>query len=162
MENQDEAQQMAYFLQFAEEQMKELEVQRQVVEQGIQDITGTMYTIEKLDKETGDENGIMNVVLPVGAGGFIRTSMQKPATYTISIGAKYFMEVDYDAGTKILGAQKEKMVSTLGIIEDRMKQLSQQSEKIRPLLEQKMQALKSGEGGGISTLPPSDQGDDES
>jgi prefoldin alpha subunit len=161
MENQDDAQQMAYFLQFAEEQMKDLEVQRQVVEQGIQDITGTMYTIEKLDKEAGDDNGMMNAILPVGVGGFIRTAMQKPATYMISIGAKYFMETDYEAGNKILGAQKEKMVSTLGIIDQRLKQLSQQSEKIRPILEQKMQTLRSGDGTGAMPQSSSGQGDDE-
>ncbi|HME53065.1 MAG TPA: prefoldin subunit alpha [Candidatus Lokiarchaeia archaeon] len=161
MENQDDAQQMAYFLQFAEEQLKELEMQRQVVEQGTQDITGTMYTIEKLDKEAGDENGILNTILPVGAGGFIRTSIQKPAAYMISIGAKYFMETDYEAGTKILEAQKEKMTTTLGIIEQRMKQLSQQAEQIRPRLEQKMQALRSGEDASTGAPSSSDQGDDE-
>jgi len=160
MEN-DDTQQMAYFLQFAQDQLKELDVQRQVVEQGIQDISSTMFTIEKLDKEPADENGTLNAIIPVGAGGFIRTSMQKPAFYTISIGAKYFMETDYETGTKILGAQKEKMVSTLGIIDQRMKQLAEQSEKIRSTLEQRIQAIKS-DTGAATRVSQSDQGDDES
>nr|MDO8112305.1 prefoldin subunit alpha [Candidatus Sigynarchaeota archaeon] len=150
---QDETQQMAYFMQYAEEQLKELEMQHQVIEQGIQDITGTMITIENLDKEQADKSGTMNVILPVGAaGGFIRTTIQKPKMYIVSIGARYFMEADYSASAKILQSQKDKMTSTIGIIEQRMKQLTEQAEKIRPVLEQRLQAMKSGgEGAGETT-----------
>jgi prefoldin alpha subunit len=143
MEN-DELQQMAAFMQYAEENLKQMEMQHQVVGQGINDLAATMITIENMDKEQPDGAGNLNVVLPVGDSGFIRTVIKKPAGYLVPVGARYFVEANRESSIKILESQKEKMLATLGAIEQRMKQLTDQAEKIRPVLEQQMQAMKSG------------------
>jgi prefoldin alpha subunit len=144
MEN-DELQQMAAFMQYAEDNLKQLEMQHQVVGQGITDLATTMVTIENMDKEQPDGEGNLSAVLPIGDSGFIRTAIKKPDGYLISIGARYFIEANREASIKVLESQKEKMIATLGAIEQRMKQLSEQAEKIRPVLEQQMQAMKSGD-----------------
>jgi prefoldin alpha subunit len=158
MEN-DELQQMAAFMQFAEENLKQMEMQHQVIGQGIQDLTATMVTIENMDKEQADATGNLNAVIPVGDSGFIRTVMKKPAGYLVPVGARYFIEANREASIKVLESQKEKMLATLGAIEQRMKQLSDQAEKIRPVLEQQMQSMKSD--GGTPGRPPTKINTDE-
>ncbi len=143
MEN-DELQQMAAFMEYAQENLKQLEMQHQVIGQGIDDITSTMVTIENMDKEQPDGEGRLNTVLPIGDSGFIRTAIKKPAGYLISVGARYFIESNRESSIKLLESQKERMLATLGAIEERMKKISEQAEKIRPVLEQQMQAMKSG------------------
>jgi prefoldin alpha subunit len=144
MENPDELNQMASFLQYIEEQLKQFDMQHNAIEQGINDLMSTMMTIENMENEPAGSDGNLQVVLPIGDGGFIRTAMKKPASYLVSIGARYLLESNQEASTKILESQKEKMVGTLGIIEQRMKQLAEQAEKVRPELEQRMQAERSG------------------
>ncbi len=144
MEN-NELQQMAAFMEYADEQLKQLEMQHQVIGQGINALAETAITIENLDKEQPNGEGNLNVVLPVGDSGFIRTNIKKPGGYLVSIGARYFIEANREASIKVLESQKEKMITTLGAIEQRIKQLSEQVEKIRPVLEQQMQDMKSGE-----------------
>jgi prefoldin alpha subunit len=119
-------------------------MQHQVIGQGINDLAETMITIENLDKEQPNGEGNMNVVLPIGDSGFIRTAIKKPGGYLIPIGARYFIEANREASIKVLDSQKEKMLATLGAIEQRIKQLNEQAEKIRPVLEQQVQAMKSG------------------
>lgn len=145
MEN-NEFQQMAAFLQYAEDNLKQLELQHQVIGQGINDLAATMLTIENMDKEQPDGEGRLNAVLPIGDSGFVRTSIKKPPGYLISIGARYFIEGNRESSIQLLESQKEKMVATLGAIEDRMKKLSEQAEKVRPVLEQQVQSMRSGEG----------------
>ncbi len=143
MEQQDEMQQMAYFLQVAEEQIKTLDAQQQVMEQGIQDITTTLVTIEGLEKADPDPaTGTVNTMLPIGASSFVRTSITKPKKYTISIGARYYVELDFEASKNWLTGQKEKMESTSNEIATRIQQLVEQAEKIRPVLEQRLSAFQ--------------------
>ncbi|MEX2680863.1 MAG: prefoldin subunit alpha [Candidatus Sigynarchaeota archaeon] len=142
MEN-NELQQMAAFIEFAQDQLKQLELQHQVIGQAIDDIAATMVTIENLDKEQPDSNGNLNTVLPIGDNAFIRTAIKKPAGYLISIGARYFIEASRESSIKILESQKERMLGTLGAIEERMKKISEQVEKVRPVIEQQVQAMKS-------------------
>jgi prefoldin alpha subunit len=149
---EDELQQMAAFMQFAEEQLKQLEMQHQVIGQGINDLAETMVTIENLDKEQPDGDGNLSTVLPIGDSGFIRTAIKKPDGYLIPIGARYFIEANREASIKVLESQKEKMLATLAAIEQRIKQLNEQAEKIRPVLEQQVQAMRSG--GAAPDQPP--------
>jgi len=142
---ENELQQMAAFMQFAEEQIKQLEMQHQVIGQGIEDLTTTMVTIENMDKEGANGDGNLDAVIPIGDSGFIRTTMKKPAGYIVPVGARYFIESDKDSSMKVLESQKEKMIGTLAAIEQRMKQLSEQAEKIRPVLEQQVQSMKPGD-----------------
>jgi prefoldin alpha subunit len=142
---ENELQQMAAFMQFAEEQIKQLEMQHQVIGQGIEDLTTTMVTIENMDKEGANDDGNLDAVIPIGDSGFIRTTMKKPAGYIVPVGARYFIESDKDSSMKVLESQKEKMIGTLAAIEQRMKQLSEQAEKIRPVLEQQVQSMKPGD-----------------
>nr|MDO8117451.1 hypothetical protein [Candidatus Sigynarchaeota archaeon] len=72
----------------------------------------------------------------------------------ISIGARYHAELDFEASNKILNEQKEKMESTIKIIDSRVQQLAEQAEKVRPVLEQQLDAYqKRGTPG--QGMPPS-------
>ncbi|NMC04993.1 MAG: prefoldin subunit alpha [Candidatus Lokiarchaeota archaeon] len=149
---ENELQEMAAFMQFAEEQLKQLEMQHQVIAQGIEDLSTTMVTIENMDKEAADGDGNLHAVIPIGDSGFIRTSMKKPAGYLVPVGARYFIEAGKDASMKVLEAQREKMQATLGAIQQRMKQLTEQAEKVRPVLEQQVQSMRANDGEGLARL----------
>nr|MDO8086238.1 prefoldin subunit alpha [Candidatus Sigynarchaeum springense] len=147
----DELQQMAAFIEFAQDQLKQLDMQHQVIGHDIDDLAATMVTIENLDKEQSDSDGNLNTVLPIGDSGFIRTVIKKPTGYIISIGARYFIEANREYSIKLLESQKERMLATLGAIEERIKKISEQVEKVRPVLEQQVQTMKSG---GASPTQP--------
>nr|MDO8118984.1 prefoldin subunit alpha [Candidatus Sigynarchaeota archaeon] len=151
MMESDELQQMAAFIEFAQDQLKQLDMQHQVIGHDIDDLAATMVTIENLDKEQSDSDGNLNTVLPIGDSGFIRTVIKKPTGYIISIGARYFIEANREYSIKLLESQKERMLATLGAIEERIKKISEQVEKVRPVLEQQVQTMKSG---GASPTQP--------
>ena len=153
MESQQEMQQMAYFLQFAEEQLKELDIQRQVMDNGIQDISSTLYTIEQLEREEPSHEGTVNVLMPIGGGAHLKTTMARPAGVVVPIGARYHVEQDYENGKSVLIKQREKMEKTRAVIEQRIKQLVEQTEKIRPVFDQRMAALEQGQGQGQVSRP---------
>jgi prefoldin alpha subunit len=167
-EMDEESQQMASFLQAVDEQLKELEMQRQVVDQGSRDILTSISTLEKLDAEPANDAGEIPVVMPIGAAAFIRTDIKKPASYIVSIGARYYLEQDFAACKQVLDAQQEKMTKTKELIEQRIKMLVEQAEKVRPALEQRIN------GGGSDSsantpqpsrsragIPPSSSDDEE-
>jgi len=134
----EESQQMASFLQAVDEQLKELEMQRQVVDQGARDIATSISTLEKLESEPANDDGELSTIMPVGAAAFIRTAIKKPASYIVSIGARYYLEQDFASCKQILDTQQDKMSKTKELIEQRMKMLVEQADKVRPALEQRM------------------------
>lgn len=150
MESQQELQQMAYFLQFAEEQLKELELQRQVMDNGIQDIATTLYTIDQIEAQDPRSDGTVETLVPLGSGTHVATVMQKPSSIIVPIGARYFVERAFADGKELLLKQQRKMEETREIIGQRMKQLVEQAEKVRPILNQRMESMEQG-----AARPPS-------
>jgi prefoldin alpha subunit len=134
----EESQQMASFLQAVDEQLKELDMQRQVVDQGSRDIAASIATLEKLENEPANDEGEISTIMPVGSAAFIRTAIKKPSSYIVSIGARYYVEQDFEACKQILNSQQEKMTKTRELIEQRIKMLVEQAEKVRPALEQRI------------------------
>ena len=151
--NRQELQQMAYGLQVLENQLQEMQMQMQVIDQGLQELRATQYTMENLEKQGADDDGTISSLVPVGPSAQIRSTIQKPDKFIVPIGARYYLEQDYQKSMDLLSAQEEKMNETRKLIENRMNQVAEQIERIRPAFERGVQQMQQGGSGGMQGPP---------
>lgn len=150
-------QQMARGLQAMENELKNLELQRQIFEQKLQDIQITKVTIENLEKMEDEQESI----IPIGSEAFLRTQIEKPQTLIVNIGARYLIEQGVSECKDLHEKKEEQLKKALNIIDDRMNELIDQSEKIRPVLESMIQQMNLAQqaGAGIpKKINPADIG----
>ena len=150
-------QQMAEGLQAMENQLKDLELQRQIFEQQLQGIEFTKDTIENLEKIEGENE----TIIPIGSETFLRTKMQKPEKLIVNIGAGYLVEQGVKECKELQEKRKESMVNLLKNIDSSIEELYAQLEKYRPIFQsmvQQMNLAQQASAGVPSKINPDDIG----
>ncbi|MHA1681718.1 MAG: prefoldin subunit alpha [Promethearchaeota archaeon] len=147
----DDLQKMAYNMEMWEAQLKELDMQRQMMDNGIMDLKSTIEAIDQLEAIESDEE----TIIPIAQAASIRSVVKKPERYIIGIGSGYSVEQDGEKSKQLLDDQLKKLESTRGMIDSRMKSLIQQTEKVRPILERAVQQMRQNQQmAGASQGPP--------
>lgn len=142
-ERMEQLQQMAQSLEIWESQLEQLEVQKNMMEKGVHDLQITLDAMAELEMLDASSDAIV----PVAPAASVNIQVKKPERYIVGIGAGYSVEQPFDKTKVILDNQKEKIEKTLNAINERMKSLVEQIEKVRPVLERAVQQLQQQQQG---------------
>lgn len=110
-------------------QADQLRAQIDVVNETIQDLAASIEVLDYI-KKYGEGK---TVLVPIGAGNFIRARIEKPEKVIMGVGGRLSVEVDIDEARKMI----EDRISTLeGLRLDLLRKLEEVNRRINEILPQ--------------------------
>ena len=144
--SQEKVNQLAYDMRVREEQVKGLNDNLRLLSLQLDELNKTIETVKHVKEQTAGDD----MLVPLGAGVFVKAKITDVSTLTLELGAKIMAERKPEAISKLLENQKKQTEDARKVLEEQLNSTIQRAQTVQKELEGLLQQSRSG----ASTVVP--------